>query len=66
MTDTTIPVDSDVKNRLSQLKREKETWNGLFVRLVESHDEYVTALEAREIADEQITSRVVSEAQEGL
>jgi len=64
MTDATIPVSREVKDRVDQEKEDGETYNRLLRRLLDGSGEYVTEKKAREIADEQITARVVSEAQE--
>jgi len=59
----TIPCSADVKARIDDVKREGETYNGVLIRLIESHQESINSDQAREIANEQIAERVVPEAQ---
>jgi len=38
MTDTTIAVSNDVKERIRELKAEGETFNGTLLRLAEAYE----------------------------
>lgn len=63
MGNTTIPCSREVKAKIDAEKKEGETYNGTLLRLIETYESAVTESEAREIANEQIAERVLSEAQ---
>jgi len=64
MAEATIPVTKDMKQRIDNEKRNGETYNGLLRRLLDGHEDYVTEQRARSIANDQISERVVREAQQ--
>ena len=60
---TTIKLQDDTKEALRELKQSKESFDDVVRRLAEVDDSFVTESRAREIATEQISERVVPEAQ---
>jgi len=66
MDRTTIELSEENKAKLQEMRLEHENnYNDTIGRLVDnSNVEFVTASEARDIADAQIMERVIPEAQE--
>jgi predicted CopG family antitoxin len=60
---TTIKLQDDTKEALRELKQSKESFDDVVRRLAEVDNSFVTESRAREIATEQISERVVPEAQ---
>ena len=60
---TTIKLQYDTKEALRELKQPKESFDDVVRRLAEVDNSFVTESRAREIATEQISERVVPEAQ---
>lgn len=60
---TTIRLAEDTRDKLAALKRDNESYDTAVKRLLGEYDGVVSQSEAREIANEQITERVVPEAQ---
>jgi hypothetical protein len=62
---TTIEIDTDLRDWLKEIREPPESsYSDTLCRLRDrGSTEYVTAEEAREIAREEITDRVISEAQ---
>jgi len=62
---TTIKLNNDTKASLENEQLPGESFDDTVSRLLgESPTKFTTPEEVREIADEQITARVISEAQE--
>jgi len=64
MTDTTIPVSRNVKEQIDNEKREGETYNGTLLRIIGNYESAIDERTAREIANQQISERVVPKAQQ--